>query len=63
MSDQGKTLNNTLPRLANESDLAARAVIELSTFAAIYDHYFPKIYNYVRCRIWGTDPADEITPQ
>lgn len=61
MSDQGDTLNNTLPLLANESDLAARAVIEPSAFAAIYDHYFPKVYNYVRYRILDADTTDEIT--
>jgi RNA polymerase sigma-70 factor, ECF subfamily len=62
MSFQGDTLNNTL-LLANEAELAARAALEPSAFAAIYDHYFPKVYNYVRYRVQDTDITDEITSQ
>lgn len=61
MSFQGDTLNNTYPLLANETDLAARAAVEPSAFAAIYDHYFPKVYNYVRYRVQDADITDEIT--
>jgi len=61
MSYQGDTLDNMLLMLANETDLVARATIEPTAFAAIYDHYFPKVYNYVRYRVRDTDAADEIT--
>jgi len=63
MSIQGDTLNHTYPLLANESDLAARAAIEPSAFAALYDHYFSKVYNYVRYRVQDADITDEITSQ
>lgn len=56
-------MNNTYPLLANESELAARAVLEPSAFAAIYDHYFPKVYNYVCYRVLDSDTADEIASQ
>lgn len=54
-------MNNTFPLLADEIDLAARAAIDPSAFATIYDHYFPKVYNYVRYRVQNADVADEIT--
>ncbi len=54
-------MNSTLQLLANETTLAARAAFEPSAFAAIYDHYFPKVYNYVRYRVRDLDTADEIT--
>ncbi|MCL4271680.1 MAG: sigma-70 family RNA polymerase sigma factor [Anaerolineales bacterium] len=54
-------MTTTLPLLANETDLAARAAGEPSAFAIIYDHYFPKVYNYVRYRVRDVDVADEIT--
>lgn len=56
-------MNHTYPLLANESDLAARAAIEPSAFAALYDHYFSKVYNYVRYRVQDADITDEITSQ
>jgi RNA polymerase sigma-70 factor (ECF subfamily) len=49
--------------LANETNLAARAAGEPAAFAAIYDHYFPKVYSYVRYRVNDDDAADEITAQ
>jgi DNA-directed RNA polymerase specialized sigma24 family protein len=49
--------------LANESELAARAVLEPSAFAAIYDHYFPKVYNYARYCVLDSGTADEIAAQ
>lgn len=54
-------MNSTLQFLANETDIAARAALEPSAFADIYDHYFPKVYNYVRYRVRDLDIADEIT--
>jgi RNA polymerase sigma-70 factor (ECF subfamily) len=54
-------LNETLKLLVNEKELAAQAAGEPAAFAAIYDHYFPKVYNYVRYRIRDLDTTDEIT--
>lgn len=54
-------MNETVKLLANESELAARAAGESAAFAAIYDHYFPKVYNYVRYRVREIDTTDELT--
>jgi hypothetical protein len=34
-----------------------------ATFAAIYDHYFPRVYNYVRYRVRDAEAADDIASQ
>lgn len=54
-------MNETLKLMANETDLAARAADEAAAFAAIYDHYFPRVYNYVRYRVRDLDLTDELT--
>jgi len=47
----------------NEAALAARAMTEPAAFAAIYDYYFPRVYNYVRYRVQDAEAADDITSQ
>ena len=39
------------------------AKAEPTAFAAIYDHYFPRVYNYVRYRVGHMDTAaaDDLT--
>lgn len=54
-------MNETLKLMANETDLAARAAEESAAFAAIYDHYFPRVYNYVRYRVRDLNLTDELT--
>jgi RNA polymerase sigma-70 factor (ECF subfamily) len=49
--------------LVEELHWIAQAVIEPSAFAAIYDHYFPKIYNYARYRVQDAQTADDLTAQ
>ncbi len=49
--------------LANEQALIVRATAEPEAFAAIYDHYFPRVYNYVRYRVQDSETADDITAQ
>jgi len=49
--------------LLDESVLAARAKVDPSAFADIYDHYFPRVYNYVRYRVRDADAADDITAE
>ena len=46
---------------ADERALVARATAEPAAFAAIYDQYFPRIYNYVRYRVRDAATADDIT--
>ena len=56
-------MNGTVAVLPNELALVARATAEPAAFAAIYDHYFPRVYNYVRYRIGDAQVADDITAQ
>ena len=49
--------------LPNELELVMRAETDSSAFAVIYDHYFPRIYTYVRCRVSNSYVADELTSQ
>ncbi len=56
-------MSNTVAALSNEAALVARAAAEPTAFAAIYDHYFPRIYNYVRYRVREAETADDITAQ
>lgn len=45
----------------SEPALVTRAVAEPADFAAVYDHYFPKVWNYVRYRVRGSHAADDVT--
>lgn len=49
--------------LPNELALVAQASTDTSAFAAIYDHYFPRIYNYIRYRIQDAGTTDDLTAQ
>ncbi|HUM59487.1 MAG TPA: sigma-70 family RNA polymerase sigma factor [Bacillota bacterium] len=40
-----------IDRLENEKDLVRQALSDKQRFAAIYDHYYPRIYNYIRLRV------------
>jgi RNA polymerase sigma factor (sigma-70 family) len=56
-------MNGTVAVLPNELALVAQAVAEPAAFAAIYDHYFPRVYNYVRYRVGDAETADDLTAQ
>lgn len=56
-------MNGTVAVLPNELALVTRATIEPAAFAAIYDHYFPRVYNYVRYRVRDAETADDVTAQ
>lgn len=56
-------MDGTVAVLPNELALVARATVEPAAFAAIYDHYFPRVYNYVRYRVQDAETADDITAQ
>jgi len=56
-------VNSTVAVLAHELALVARATAEPAAFAAIYGHYFPRVYNYVRYRVGAAVAADDITAQ
>jgi RNA polymerase sigma-70 factor (ECF subfamily) len=56
-------VDSTVAVLAHELALVARATAEPAAFAAIYGHYFPRVYNYVRYRVGDAVAADDITAQ
>jgi RNA polymerase sigma-70 factor (ECF subfamily) len=45
----------------NEVALASRAATDPAAFAPIYDHYFPRVYNYIRYRVRRPDLTDDLT--
>lgn len=49
--------------LADEQALVDQAAGEPGAFAAIYDHYFPRVYNYARYRVRDAQIAEDITSQ
>lgn len=56
-------MNATVAILPNEATLVAQAAAEPAAFAAIYDHYFKRIYNYVRYRVADAATADDLAAQ
>lgn len=54
-------MDGTAAILANEQALVVRASVEPAAFAALYDHYFPRIFNYVRYRVRDNAVADDLT--
>jgi RNA polymerase sigma-70 factor, ECF subfamily len=54
-------MSKAFQNLVNESALAAQAVVEPEAFAAIYDHYFPRVFTYVRVRVKDDQTADDLT--
>lgn len=56
-------MNCTAAVLPNELAIVARATAEPAAFAAIYDHYFSRVYNYVRYRVRDAQTADDVTAQ
>jgi RNA polymerase sigma-70 factor (ECF subfamily) len=47
--------------LSNENELLQRISEDPQAFAAIYDHYYPRIYNYTRSRIGNREDSEDIT--
>lgn len=56
-------MTGTIAVLPNERALVAQAVAEPAAFAAIYDHYFPRVYNYARYRVGDAQTADDVAAQ
>lgn len=49
--------------LPNENILISRAGSDPDAFAEVYDHYFPKVYSYVRSRVNTSNLADDLSSQ
>ena len=56
-------MDGLVAALPNERILIVQAVAEPAAFGAIYDHYFPRVYNYVRYRVGDAQAADDLTAQ
>ena len=54
-------MNSFMTALPNELMLVRQAIVEPAAFAASYDHYFLRIYNYVRYRVHYAPTADDLT--
>jgi RNA polymerase sigma-70 factor (ECF subfamily) len=48
---------------SDEQALAKRAQADRAAFAAVYDHFFRRVYNYVRYRVGSPEAADDVTAQ
>lgn len=51
------------PALPNELALVSQASANTAAFAALYDHYFSRVYNYARYRLPDAETADDVTAQ
>jgi RNA polymerase sigma-70 factor (ECF subfamily) len=51
------------PALPNELALVSQASANAAAFAALYDHYFSRVYNYTRYRLPDAETADDVTAQ
>jgi RNA polymerase sigma-70 factor (ECF subfamily) len=47
----------------DESRYIDRVATEQEAFIALYDHYFPRVYNYIRYRCFDADLTDDLTAQ
>jgi RNA polymerase sigma factor (sigma-70 family) len=47
----------------NPSQLAQKAAGEPGAFGELYEQYFSRVYNYIRCRCFEADTADDLTSQ
>ena len=56
-------MNEFSPALPNELTLVTQATLNANAFAALYDHYFSRVYNYVRYRLQDADASDDVTAQ
>ena len=48
---------------SDEETLVERAQADRAAFAAVYDHFFRRVYNYVRYRVGSPEAADDVTAQ
>jgi RNA polymerase sigma-70 factor (ECF subfamily) len=55
--------DNPTAALPNELALVASARTDPAAFAAVYDHYFSRVYNYARYRVIDPIAADDLTSE
>lgn len=49
--------------LSHEEALVARAQADRAAFALVYDHFYRRVYNYVRLRVGHPETTEDITAQ
>jgi RNA polymerase sigma factor (sigma-70 family) len=54
-------MKTIISRLNDEQGVIGRAKVDPSAFAALYDHYFPRIYSYALYRLQDVQAADDLT--
>ncbi len=56
--------DTTEPEMSSEETrLLEKLATEAEAFAALYDRYFGRVYNYVRYRVAEADTADDLTSE
>src|SRR5438477_13024379 len=55
------TIGGTAIPISNEQALVAQAKADPAAFAAIYDHYYPRIFNYAMMRLGDPEAANDVT--
>ncbi|MGI6711860.1 MAG: sigma factor [Bacillota bacterium] len=50
-------------RLEHEKELVRQALSDIECFAAIYDHYYPRVYNYLCLRVVNSHIVDDLASQ
>jgi len=53
-------MNETSLTLSQELSLVRRSRADAQAFGALYDHYFPRVYNYVYYRVQERAVADDL---
>jgi RNA polymerase sigma factor (sigma-70 family) len=53
-------MNETALSLDQELKLVRQSRVEAGAFGALYDHYFPRIYNYVYFRVRDRSTAEDL---
>lgn len=59
----GQTMGKPGAAAIDESLYLDRLATEQEAFIALYDHYFPRVYNYIRFRCFDADMTDDLTAQ
>jgi RNA polymerase sigma factor (sigma-70 family) len=54
-------MSDLVMTLKEETFLARQAILDAEAFGALYDHYFSRVYKYVRLRVPDAAAADDLT--
>jgi DNA-directed RNA polymerase specialized sigma24 family protein len=50
-------------QLAKENMWVENAPFDSEAFEKLYDHYFPRIYNFIFVRVLNSNVADDLTSE